>query len=82
MGMESHGGMIEHLDATLSNTNPTLTDPGANPSLRCERPATNLLSHGTVKILWLMLFTLITVNKIILNADIIFVEGIGIYSYH
>jgi hypothetical protein len=31
-GMESHGGMIEHLDATLSNTNPTLTDL----SLRCD----------------------------------------------
>jgi hypothetical protein len=33
--------------ATLSTTNPTWIDPGANPSLRGERPATNRLSHGT-----------------------------------
>jgi hypothetical protein len=32
--------------ATLSTTNPTLTDPGSNPSLRGGRPATNRLSHG------------------------------------
>jgi hypothetical protein len=30
--------------ATLSTTNPTITDPGSNPGLRGERPATN---HGT-----------------------------------
>jgi hypothetical protein len=35
--------------ATLSTTNPTWTDPGADPSLRGERPATNRLSHGTAK---------------------------------
>jgi hypothetical protein len=29
--------------ATLSTTNPTLTDPGSNPGPRGERPA----SHGT-----------------------------------
>jgi hypothetical protein len=33
--------------ATLSTTNPTLTDPGSNPGLLGERPATNRLSHGT-----------------------------------
>jgi hypothetical protein len=33
--------------ATLSTTNPTWIDPGANPALRGERPATNRLSHGT-----------------------------------
>jgi hypothetical protein len=33
--------------ATLSNTNPTWTDPGSNPGLRGERPTTNRLSHGT-----------------------------------
>jgi hypothetical protein len=33
--------------ATLSTTNPTCTDPGSNPGLRGERPATNRLSHGT-----------------------------------
>jgi hypothetical protein len=33
--------------ATLSTTNPTWTDPGSNPGLRGERPATNRLSHGT-----------------------------------
>jgi hypothetical protein len=32
--------------ATLSTTNPTWTDPGSNPSLRGERPATNRLSRG------------------------------------
>ena len=33
--------------ATLSATKPTWTDPGSNPGLRGERPATNRLSHGT-----------------------------------
>jgi hypothetical protein len=33
--------------ATLSTTNPTWTDPGSNPGLRGDRPATNRLSHGT-----------------------------------
>jgi hypothetical protein len=33
--------------ATLSTTNPTWTDPGSNPGLHGERPATNRLSHGT-----------------------------------
>jgi hypothetical protein len=32
--------------ATLSTTNPTLTDPGSNPGLRGRRPAANRLSHG------------------------------------
>jgi hypothetical protein len=31
--------------ATLSATNPTWTDPGSNPGLRGERPATNRLSQ-------------------------------------
>jgi hypothetical protein len=33
--------------AALSTTNPSCTDPGWNPGLRGERPATNRLSHGT-----------------------------------
>jgi hypothetical protein len=33
--------------ATLSTTNPTRIDPGANPGFRGERPATNHLSHDT-----------------------------------
>jgi hypothetical protein len=33
--------------ATFSTTNPTGTNPGSNPGLRGERPATNRLSHGT-----------------------------------
>jgi hypothetical protein len=33
--------------ATLSTTNPTWTDPGSNPDLRGERPATDLLSNGS-----------------------------------
>jgi hypothetical protein len=36
--------------ATLSTTNPTWIDPGSNPGLRGERPATNRLSHGTALI--------------------------------
>jgi hypothetical protein len=35
------------LRATLPTTNLTWTDPGSNPGLRGERPATNRLSHGT-----------------------------------
>jgi hypothetical protein len=33
--------------ATLSTTNPTWTDQGANPGLRSEGQTTNRLSHGT-----------------------------------
>jgi hypothetical protein len=58
MSMERRGGIIltgetEELgektcpSATLSTTNPTWADPGANPGLRGERPATNRLSHLT-----------------------------------
>jgi hypothetical protein len=35
---------------TLSTTNPTWIDPGENPGLRGERPATNDLSHGTAHV--------------------------------
>jgi hypothetical protein len=34
--------------ATLSITNSTWTDPGSNPGLRGEKPATNRLNRGTV----------------------------------
>jgi hypothetical protein len=37
--------------ATLSTTNPTWIDPGANPGLCSERPATNRVSHGTALLL-------------------------------
>jgi hypothetical protein len=33
--------------STLSTKNPTWIEPGSNPGLRGERPATNRLSHGT-----------------------------------
>jgi hypothetical protein len=33
--------------ATLPTTNATQTEPGENPGLRGEQPATNHLSHGT-----------------------------------
>jgi hypothetical protein len=33
--------------ATLSTTNPTCINPGANLGLRCERQATKSLSHDT-----------------------------------
>jgi hypothetical protein len=36
--------------AILSTTNPPWTDPGANSGLRCETPATNRVTHGTVSI--------------------------------
>jgi hypothetical protein len=60
MSLKSDGGMIYLLtgenrrtrrktcpSATLSTTNPTWIDTGANPGLRGERPATNDLSHDT-----------------------------------
>jgi hypothetical protein len=40
--------------ANLSTTNPTWIDPGANPSFRGERPATNDLSHGSA-LKWMLL---------------------------
>jgi hypothetical protein len=43
--------------ATLSTTNLTGIDSGANPGLRGERPATNNLSHGTAQ-LFDLLFTM------------------------
>jgi hypothetical protein len=58
MSLENDGGMIltgenrrtqrkPCSSATLSTTNPTWIDPGANPELRGERPATNDLSDDT-----------------------------------
>jgi hypothetical protein len=58
MSLESDGGMILTGEnrrtlrktcpsATLSTTNPTWIDQGANPGLRGVRPATNDLCHGT-----------------------------------
>jgi hypothetical protein len=60
MSLESDGGMIltgetrrtrrkTCPNAALSTTNPTWIDPGANPGLRGERPATDDLSHGTAR---------------------------------
>jgi hypothetical protein len=34
---------------TLSTTNPTWIEPGANPGLRGERSVSNHFSHGTAK---------------------------------
>jgi hypothetical protein len=47
--------------ATLSTTNPTWTEPGANSGLRSDRLATNHLNQGTA-ILWtvVMLFWQLT----------------------
>jgi hypothetical protein len=42
--------------ATLSTTNPTWIDSGANPGLRSERPATNRLSHGTATNLYKFIY--------------------------
>jgi hypothetical protein len=39
--------------ATLFTTNPTWTDPESNPSVRGERPATNRLSRGMAKLIYL-----------------------------
>jgi hypothetical protein len=39
--------------ATLSTTNLTWIDPGSNPGLRGERPATSRLSHGMAWKMWL-----------------------------
>jgi hypothetical protein len=59
MSLESHGVMIfeeetqelgdKHapVPLSLSVTNLTWTDPGANPGLCGERPVTNRLSHAT-----------------------------------
>jgi hypothetical protein len=41
--------------STSFTTNPTWTDPGWNPDLRGERPATNRLGHGTAFCLQLLL---------------------------
>jgi hypothetical protein len=50
--------------ATLSITNPTWIDPGANPGLRGERPATNRLSHGTAaKILFIINYNLVIMSS-------------------
>jgi hypothetical protein len=61
MSLESDGGQILTGEnrrtlrktcpsAILPTINPTWIDPGANPGLRSERPATNDLSHGTAQV--------------------------------
>jgi hypothetical protein len=72
MSLESDGGMILTGEnrrtlrktcpsATLSTTNPTWIDPGANPVLRDERLATNDLSQATA--LNVDLLTQLALNK-------------------
>jgi hypothetical protein len=48
--------------ATLSTTNLTRTDPGLNPGLRGEKPATNRLSHDTALDNHCYLVTTLTLN--------------------
>jgi hypothetical protein len=60
MSLYSDGGMIltgeteelgeKPVPVPLYTTNPTWIDPGANPGLRSQRPATNDLSHGTAPV--------------------------------
>jgi hypothetical protein len=50
--------------ATLSTANPTWTDPGSNPGLRGERPATNRLSHGTARPWGLLSTLIVTVSTV------------------
>jgi hypothetical protein len=65
--------------ATLSTTNFTWTDPGSNPGLRGERPATNRLNHGTAKrlvasqVYHVVISTNIRVNRMYRRVE----EGIG-----
>jgi hypothetical protein len=59
--MEGRGGMAltgenrrtlkeTYPNATLSISSPTRTDRGAIPCFRGEKPATELLNHGTVQL--------------------------------
>jgi hypothetical protein len=41
----------KYLDATLSTTNLTEIDPGANLDLHGERQVTNRLNHGTASLI-------------------------------
>jgi hypothetical protein len=44
--MKHRWNEIDKEKLKYSEKNPTWTDPGSNPVLRGERPATNRLSHG------------------------------------
>jgi hypothetical protein len=47
--MEHRWNEIDRGKPKYSGKNPTWTDPGSNPGLRGERPATNRLSHSTAR---------------------------------
>jgi hypothetical protein len=49
--------------ATLSTIYPTWIEPGANPGLRGDRPATNYLSHGTAALINLQALLLYLVQR-------------------
>jgi hypothetical protein len=55
------GGKKTCPSAILSTIKPILTDPGSNPGLRGERPATNRLSHGTAQCIVQCLYIIIVV---------------------
>jgi hypothetical protein len=55
--------------ATLPTTNPTWTDPGANPGLHGERPVTNDLSHGMARIHHLPSFSAVYHSKSTFPSD-------------
>jgi hypothetical protein len=54
--------------ATLSTTNLTWTDPGANPGLHIERPATNHLSHGTAYV-FVLKMNIVIVRSLVYEID-------------
>jgi hypothetical protein len=61
--------------ATLSTANPTWIDPGANPGLRGERPASNRLSHGTalddvVNVIIMIIVVMIMVVVMVIRAGL------------
>jgi hypothetical protein len=64
---------------TLSTTNPTWIDPGANPGSRGKRPATNRLSHGTAQVVLLisntyLLSLVYTLRKLVFSSHYIILQ--------
>jgi hypothetical protein len=64
--------------STLSITNPTWIDPGANLGLHGERPATNDLSHGTDLQTYLQIYVTFFVSGF---GNLYTIEGRVPYSY-
>jgi hypothetical protein len=85
MSLESDGVMIYWQgkpSATLSATNPTWIDPGANPGLRGVRPTPNDLRHGIALNRRIIYFNNLSYNRYFRKCFKLGYKNAGVVTIH